>query len=44
MDPAKSDVITQEMIDELTHRVIHDPVGDGEAEQKLTENDDLSTT
>jgi hypothetical protein len=36
MDPANSDVITQEMIDELTHRVIHDPVETREASKKLT--------
>jgi hypothetical protein len=36
MDPAKSTVITQEMIDELTHRVIHEPVETRDAQKKLT--------
>jgi len=36
MDPAKSTIITQEMINELAHRVTHEPVENREARKKLT--------
>jgi hypothetical protein len=36
MDPAKSKVITQEMINELAHRVTHDPLVARDARKKLT--------
>jgi hypothetical protein len=36
MDPAKSTVITQEMLNELTHRAIHEPVETRAARKKLT--------
>jgi hypothetical protein len=36
VDPAKSPVITKEMLSELTHRIVHDPVEEREAGKKLT--------
>jgi hypothetical protein len=36
MDPKKSDVITPEMIDELAHRMVHEPVENRDAQGKMT--------
>jgi hypothetical protein len=36
MDPAKSQVITQEMIDELPHRTVHEPIEQRDAQKRLT--------
>ena len=36
LDPAKSPVITKEMVNELSHRVAHEPLETREAQKKLT--------